>query len=96
MSNFPKKISDALQQDIDALYKSVAFELEGMLTQHLEPITCRANNGGNYRRIQPLLSDLEGIQRRLQAIQALERVQRFDTSELLAESENSGMNNITP
>ena len=81
MSNLPKAISDALQREIDSLYKSVAIEMELLLTCHLDTLTNRANNGGSYRRIQPLLTDLEGIQRRLLAIQAFERVQRFDTSE---------------
>jgi hypothetical protein len=51
MSNLPKDVSDALQREIDSLYKSVAIEMELLLACHLDPLTNRANNGGSFRRI---------------------------------------------
>lgn len=75
MTDSLRSINASLQEEIDALYRSVAIEMKLMASDHLEPLTYRANNGGSYRQqIQPLITDLQGIQRRLLAIQAFERV----------------------
>lgn len=67
-------VSASLQEEIVALYKEVVVEMEALVSCHLKPLADRVSEGKSYRRIQPLITELESIQRQLLAIQAFERV----------------------